>query len=325
MKHIAFSCGDTNGIGPEICIKAISKLSKNKNNKFILSIPPNVFNNYSNLIDFQFADCSKITKQLLETNQIIIEYFEDYNLSIGIPTEKSGAASIYSINRCLELIDNGFASGIITAPISKFAISLAGINFIGHTELIASRYNVEIPVMTFLSRKLKCALATIHIPIKDISISLDYNKLLVLLTTIKNSLTNDFGVKYPQIGLLGLNPHAGENGKIGDEELNILNPLVNSLDYVKGPFVPDAYFGNKIFKQFDLTLGLYHDQVLIPFKYIAFDSGVNFTAGLPIVRTSPDHGTAFDIAGKNIANANSIIEAYKWAKLIIKNRQKNVC
>ncbi len=325
MKHIAFSCGDTNGIGPEICIKAISRLSKNKNNKFILSIPNNVFQSYSNLIDFEYTDCSKITDKLLKSNQVLIEYLDDVKLSFGIPTEYSGAASVLSINRCLELIDIGFSSGIITAPISKYAINLAGINFIGHTELIASRYLIDIPVMTFLSPKLKCALATIHIPLKNVSPSLNINKLLILLTTIKNSLINDFNIKNPIIGLLGLNPHAGENGNIGDEELKILNPIVDKLEFVKGPFVPDAYFGNKLFKQYDLTLGLYHDQVLIPFKYIAFDSGVNFTAGLPIVRTSPDHGTAFDIAGKNMANAESIIQAFKWAKIIIKNRHKNVC
>lgn len=325
MKHISFSCGDTNGVGPEICIKAISKLSKNKNNKFILSIPKNVFNSLSNLIDFQYTSCTKVTNQLLKSNQVLIEYFDDVYISHGVPTDKSGNASIYSINRCLELIDEGLASGIITAPISKYAINLAGINFIGHTELIASRYKIDTPVMTFLSRKLKCALATIHIPLKEVSNSLNFNQLNELLTTIKCSLENDFGILSPTIGLLGLNPHAGENGKIGNEEVNILNPIVDSLSYVKGPFVPDAYFGNKLFRNFDLTLGLYHDQVLIPFKYIAFDSGVNFTAGLPIVRTSPDHGTAYDIAGKNIANANSIIESFNWAKLIIKNRQNNVC
>lgn len=324
MKHIAFSCGDTNGIGPEICIKAISKLSKKKN-KIILSIPNNVFNKYTDLIDFDFVTCSQITNEILINNSIVIELFNDSEVTLGIPTIESGKASIYSLNRCLELIDAGFAAGIVTAPISKYAINLAGINFIGHTELIASRYNVDIPVMTFLSNKLKCALATIHIPLKTVSDSLEHNKLIKLLETVKNSLVNDFNISDPKIGLLGLNPHAGENGKIGDEEINLLNPIVSELNYVAGTFVPDAYFGNKIFKQYHLTIGLYHDQVLIPFKYIAFDSGVNFTAGLPIVRTSPDHGTAYNIAGKNIANEKSIIEAFKWAKLIIKNRQNNVC
>jgi 4-hydroxythreonine-4-phosphate dehydrogenase len=136
----------------------------------------------------------------------------------------------------------------------------------------------------------------------------------------------DLGIKNPKIAVLGLNPHAGEEGLIGKEEQNILKPLLNLSEYKKflsGPFSPDAFFANRRFKNYDLVFGMYHDQVLIPFKLINFGSGVNYTAGLPIVRTSPDHGTAFDIAGKGLANESSFLEAYKYAKKIVINRKKN--
>ena len=136
------------------------------------------------------------------------------------------------------------------------------------------------------------------------------------------TLRKDFGINEPKIAVLGLNPHAGENGRIGKEEVNIIEPAINSCKKygAKGPFVPDAFFANHLYKDYDIVLGIYHDQVLIPFKMLDFDSGVNYTAGLPIIRTSPDHGTAFNIAGRNIANPNSSINAFKLALEIMEKR-----
>ncbi len=181
-------------------------------------------------------------------------------------------------------------------------------------------------VMMFLSKKMNAALITIHNPVKNISSMLKKEILKKKLEVIINSLKNDLNIKVPSIAVLGLNPHAGENGLIGNEEIEIISPVIktfqNSIE-IQGPFVPDAFFANHSYKNFNIVVGMYHDQVLIPFKMINFSSGVNFTAGLPIVRTSPDHGTAFDIAGKNLADEFSILEAYHYAEKIVKNRFSN--
>jgi 4-hydroxythreonine-4-phosphate dehydrogenase len=172
---------------------------------------------------------------------------------------------------------------------------------------------------------MKAALVTIHIPVKDISKQLTKKSVESVIKVVIKSLRRDFIIHSPKVALLGLNPHAGEKGKIGNEELELLNPLVKKFKKIlTGPHVPDAFFGNQLFKKFDCTIGIYHDQLLIPFKLLNFNKGVNFTAGLPIVRTSPDHGTAFDIAGKYIAKEGSMLEAYKYANLIVNNRKSNL-
>jgi len=177
--------------------------------------------------------------------------------------------------------------------------------------------------MFFHSAKLKSALLTIHIPLKTVSFSLDKNLIRKKFDIIIQTLQKDFRIEKPTIALLGLNPHAGENGLLGDEEKNIFIPFVDEYrEFVKGPFPADAFFGMHLYRQFDVVVGAYHDQALIPFKMLSFSDGVNFTAGLPIVRTSPDHGTAYDIAGKGIADPSSIIHAAKLAIQICKNRMK---
>ncbi|MFH0734408.1 MAG: 4-hydroxythreonine-4-phosphate dehydrogenase PdxA [bacterium] len=328
MNRIAFSCGDTNGIGPEICIKTINSIYKDNISKIIVPIPKNILEFYLQNIEplFEYSIVKKITNKILNENKVIFVLTKNTSFQAGKPTSDSGKSSIDSINLCLDYFDKELVDGIVTAPISKFAIQEAGIDFIGHTELIAAHYNINTPVMTFLSSEMKCALVTIHIPVKNISKELTKTKLKKIIEVIKNSMINDFKINSPKIAVLALNPHAGEDGKIGKEEIKIIKPIITEYfsEFAEGPFVPDAYYGNKLFNNFDLTLGMYHDQVLIPFKYIAFDRGVNFTAGLPIVRTSPDHGTAYNIAGKFEANANSMIEAFKWANIIINNRKTNV-
>ncbi|MDO8548532.1 MAG: 4-hydroxythreonine-4-phosphate dehydrogenase PdxA, partial [Ignavibacteria bacterium] len=179
-------------------------------------------------------------------------------------------------------------------------------------------------IMMFLSKKMNAALLTIHQPIKTISQLLTEERLKKSLDIISLSLKNDLNIQEPRIAVLGLNPHAGENGLIGDEEEKIIKPLLKNFNQnIEGPFSPDAFFASKKYKDYNLVLGMYHDQVLIPFKMINFSSGVNFTAGLNIIRTSPDHGVAYDIAWKNCADERSILEAYKYARLIAFNRKKN--
>ena len=173
---------------------------------------------------------------------------------------------------------------------------------------------------------MNAALITIHKPIKEVSSLISKELISDKLEVIINSMNKDFNIKSPSIAVLGLNPHAGENGLIGDEEKNIIEPIIKKFKKkvnITGPFVPDAFFANHSYKNFDIVIGMYHDQVLIPFKMLNFSSGINYTAGLPIVRTSPDHGTAFDIAGKNLANELSILEAYHYAENIVNNRIAN--
>lgn len=322
MATIAISCGDSNGIGPEISLKLINRISIKKN-KVILSIPENVFSFYLQHIklnkEYEIFS-SKNIKTGLKCN-LLINLLPKVSIDLGVPTKESGEASINSLTHSLNFIDLGLADALLTAPISKYAIKLAGYNFPGHTEFIAERYNVKNPVMTFVSNKFLTALVTIHVPLSQVSKLITSEKLLDTIRVIKNSLRNDFNKKEPKIAVLGLNPHAGERGEIGEEEIKIINKVVENDEALRGPFVPDAFFGEKKFLNYDLTLGMYHDQVLIPFKLISFDKGVNFTAGLPIIRTSPDHGTAFDIAGKNIASEKSMFYAYNLAIKIFNNRQ----
>ncbi len=322
MATIAISCGDTNGIGPEISIKLINRINLKKN-KVILTIPQNVFSFYLKHIkinkEYITYSSNKLEKKLKST--VIINLLPNVAVEFGKPTKESGEASIVSLTESLNFIDLGIADAVLTAPISKYAIKLAGYNFPGHTEFIAERYNVKNPVMTFVSDKFLTALVTIHVPLNQVSKLITRERLLNIISVIKNSLIQDFNKKEPKIAVLGLNPHAGEQGEIGKEEIEIINKIIKSDETLHGPFVPDAFFGEKKFLHYDLTLGMYHDQVLIPFKLLAFDKGVNFTAGLPIIRTSPDHGTAFDIAGKNLASEKSMFYAYNLALKIYNNRQ----
>jgi 4-hydroxythreonine-4-phosphate dehydrogenase len=221
------------------------------------------------------------------------------------------------------MLKESVADAVVTAPVSKTALKLAGIMYPGQTEMFADWCGTKNFVMTFLSKRLRVGLYSIHIPLKEVPNILKIKEITLKLDVLINMLKNDLGISNPKIAVLGLNPHAGENGIIGQEEKSIIEPALKQMKYnakVDGPFSSDAFFANKWFKKYDMVFGLYHDQVLIPFKYINAGKGVNFSAGLPIIRTSPDHGTAYDIAGKGIADESSMVEAFNYAKLILKSR-----
>lgn len=325
MSNFIFTCGDVNGIGPEIVIKSIKKLYNSTNHKFIFISPENVFNEVSQKlkIKFPFTVVDKLPNNL--TNRIYILKLKDVKIEYSKTTAISGSAAFNSIKLAFELLKKKTASAMITAPISKKAISLAGIKYPGHTEMLADWSKTKNFSMVFLSKKMKSALVTIHTPINKIKKELTMKKLLSSFDIIVKSLKNDFKIENPKIAVLGLNPHAGEGGIIGDEEEKIITPTIKkskNKKYLNGPFSSDAFFAKHSYKKFDLVIGIYHDQVLIPFKMLNSGQGVNYTAGLPIIRTSPDHGTAFDIAGKFIANESSMIEAFYFAEEIVKNRKK---
>lgn len=310
MIKIGITCGDINGVGPEIAIKAIKSLRGDY--KYFLIGPKNIWLNLISKIridDFsnlEFVDLGKYTQ------------------NIGTPTVTSGKISLRAIEESIRLWDEKVIDIIVTAPISKEAISKAGSKFPGHTEMFADRFKSQKYVMMFLSKSFFSALATIHIPIKEVPKYLTKEILETKISVIRQTLINDFSLKNPKIAVLGLNPHAGESDLIGSEETEIIQPVIKKLSGNKfgifGPFSPDGFFGKKEYKNFDCVLGMYHDQVLIPFKLLNFNNGVNYTAGLPLIRTSPDHGTAFNLAGKNLADHRSMLEAIKYAIKIYKSR-----
>ena len=326
MNNIAFTCGDINGIGPEIVVKAINRiLSLNHSGKLYFICPANVFYNTLKHVKPHFE--FDILKNLKEDSNQLISVIDlgNVNQNLGTPGVTSGKTAYLSLITAQNLLKSGKANAVVTAPVSKTAINKAGYKFMGHTELYAKWNNTPNFVMTFLSQKINAALFTIHCPLKDIHKHLNKRNLENSINVIHKTLRNDLRISNPRIAVLGLNPHAGENGLIGEEEKSIISPVIKKFSKtisIDGPFASDAFFANRMFKKFDLTLGMYHDQILIPFKLINFGKGVNYTAGLPIVRTSPDHGVAYDIAGKYIADESSMVQAYKYARRIIKNRKK---
>lgn len=323
MIRAVFTCGDVNGIGPEIAVKTFSRILKSKN-KLLFVCPKNVFDFYYKLTNSTFR--YKITNgNSFSDSHLNLITLPNVKLEIGHPTKTSGKVAFNSIKKALSIIAKDCADVLVTAPISKEAFNTAKINFPGHTELLAKQEANSNYMMLFLSEKVKIGLVTIHLPISKVAGQIKTERIINAIDLLNCTAKRDLGISKPKIAVLGLNPHAGENGLIGDEEIKIIVPAIKSLQKkvnVSGPFVPDAFWGNKNFKKFDLILGMYHDQALIPFKLLNFNSGVNFTAGLKLIRTSPDHGTAYDIAGLNKADESSLYQSYKYAIKIYQNRKR---
>jgi len=326
MSKFVFTCGDVNGIGPEVVVKAINKITSLKHSAKIYFIcPANIFNYTIKHVSPEFEfEILKGPKKITNHSVSVID-IGNVRQSICKPTVTSGKTAYKALAASYSLIKSGSANAVITAPISKTAINKAGFGFRGQTEMYAKWTNTSNFVMTFLANKINAALVTIHNPLKNVHNLLKIKKLEDTINVIFNTLLIDLGISEPRIAVLGLNPHAGENGIIGDEEISIIAPVIKSFKKtisVDGPFSSDAFFANMRYKNYDMTLGMYHDQILIPFKLLNFGKGVNYTAGLPIVRTSPDHGVAYEIADKYIADESSTVQAYKYAMRIVKNRKK---
>jgi 4-hydroxythreonine-4-phosphate dehydrogenase len=330
MNRFVFTCGDINGIGPEIALKALNKLcSRYKSTQFILIIPENVFRATARLIKplFTHKKVNDLESTISQKYQVSILVTRSFMQQIGKPTIASGESAFLALKTSFDLLKKNSADAVITAPVSKTALKLAGVKYPGQTEMFADWCGVKNFVMTFLSPKLRVGLYSIHIPLKEVSKSLNSKTMVAKLDTLVRMLNIDLGIKNPKLAVLGLNPHAGEGGIIGTEEKEFIEPIIKQKKFkgkVEGPFSSDAFFANRRFENYDMVFGFYHDQVLIPFKYINAGKGVNYSAGLPIIRTSPDHGTAYDIAGKGIADESSMIEAFKYAEIILKNRKQNL-
>ncbi|MBA4313589.1 MAG: 4-hydroxythreonine-4-phosphate dehydrogenase PdxA [Chlorobiaceae bacterium] len=327
---IAISMGDFNGIGPEIILKSLRSPGIQKICVPMIVGSIDVFEYYAKgirqRIHFKEVDSipDKFSPQVIPVFHL--RKFQNPVIKPGIISREAGDYAGEAIEVAAELCKQKVIDGMITAPISKEALHLAGYRFPGQTEMLAKICNADNVAMMLIANNLRVGLATIHLPIRIVSKTLSKELIAGKLSLIYSSLRKDFGIRQPIIAVLGLNPHAGENGKIGDEEIIIIEPAIRiakrKCNHVDGPFSSDGFFGMHTYQKYDAVLAMYHDQGLIPLKMMGFNIGVNYTAGLPIVRTSPDHGTAFPIAGKGIANPSSMIEAIKLAVQIIKNRKR---
>jgi 4-hydroxythreonine-4-phosphate dehydrogenase len=242
-------------------------------------------------------------------------------MHLGQPTKQSGQTALAALAHARTMLKRYQDAVLVTAPIAKEACSMAGSEFHGHTEMLASWDNTNQFMMIFSSKAMRGGLVTIHEPLRMVPKLLTRKLIEEKIAVATRSLHLDFGIKQPSVAVLGLNPHAGENGILGTEELQIFKAVI-AKHGLSGPFPADAFFANKAYKNFDFILSPYHDQLLIPFKMLSWKDGVNYTAGLTFIRTSPDHGVAYDIAGKGKANAESMHSAIQLARKIYQNRKK---
>ncbi len=330
---IGISVGDINGIGLEIILKTLA------DSRIYDYCMPIVYGHT------KLASFYRRTTQLEELNFFVIDHpgeligkkdhkkpnmincwEEDIKIEPGLVNADLGKYSFTSLERATNDLQSGAIDALVTAPINKDNIQSDQFNFPGHTEYLQERDGAAESLMFLVSDTLRVGVVTGHIPLVKVAESITSEKILAKLKLMDASLRNDFWIRRPKIAVLGLNPHASDNGLIGDEEQKVITPAIeearNNDLMVFGPYAADGFFANGTYLQFDGVLAMYHDQGLIPFKQIAFESGVNFTAGLNFVRTSPDHGTAYDIAGKNLASEISFREALFTAIHIVKHRRE---
>lgn len=316
VKKLFITCGDVAGIGPEVIVKAIGAIRSSPNVNYTIIGPVSQFSSLmrKHLQPGKICFVNSAVDLCLQPGVINILDIPAEDVEIGTPSKQTGEIALHSIQIAHGLVcSDPVNSALITAPISKNAIKAAGSDFPGHTELLAYLSGVGDFVMMFLSPAMKGALLTIHEPLREaaskITAPLIDSKIMVVYKTLVDQLK----VRNPKLALLGINPHAGENGNIGKEEVEVFSEIIKRYPFLHGPFPADGFFAKKMYENYDVVISAYHDQLLIPFKMISFTDGVNFTAGLPYIRTSPDHGTAFNIAGKNIADAGSMTAALQWA------------
>ena len=326
--RVAISAGDPNGIGIETVVKAFA------DERMFTEVTP-VLYAVPNLVEAALA-VTELTDRVkwavvggadhAKANQLNVVAIQDtpWELNWGQITAEAGTFAFQSLERAVQDLAATRVEVLVTCPIHKDAMKLGSFKFPGHTEYLADFANVDDVLMLLIAGDLRVGVATGHIALKDVSQALSTSLIRTKVNLLHESLLRDFGLANPRIAVMGLNPHASDNGLMGDEEKKIIQPVIRELaaenKLVFGPYAADGFFGSGAFKQFDGVLAMYHDQGLAPFKALSFGAGVNFTAGLPVVRTSPDHGTGFDIAGQGSANADSMRAALFAARDIRRNR-----
>ncbi len=324
---IGISVGDINGIGLEVIIKTFSDnrilemctpviFASNKVINFYKKTIPEINFNYQIL-----KDLSRINHKQVN---VVNVWEEEVNITPGQLTEAGGAYAIKSLVAATEALKAGLVQGLITAPIHKKNTHSADFNYTGHTPYLKETFGAKDVLMFMVSEQFKLGLLSEHVAVKDAHLAVTKENILSKLKLMHESLQKDFGIDRPRIAVLGLNPHAGDEGLIGQEDEQVIKPAIKEAKHqnmlVVGPFPADGFFARNYQTQFDGVLAMYHDQGLIPFKSLVSGNGVNYTAGLSVVRTSPDHGTAFDIAGKNAADPSSFLEAVFMCLDIIHHR-----
>jgi len=327
---IGISIGDLNGIGLEVIIKTLV------DSKIMDYCTPIVYGNTKvasfhrktmEVNEFNFNVINSPEEAHNKRANMINCWEEDVRIELGESTPTGGKYAFISLERAMDDLIAGKTDALVTAPINKHNIQSDDFQFAGHTEYIQAKTKAEDSLMFLVSEDIRVGVVTGHIPVNEVAEKISKEKILSKLTLMNQSLKKDFWIQKPKIAVLGLNPHAGDEGLIGKEELEIIIPAITEANahgiFAFGPYAADGFFAAHTYTQFDAVLAMYHDQGLIPFKQIAFHNGVNFTAGLPVVRTSPDHGTGYDIAGKNLASASSFREALFTAIKIVERRRES--
>ena len=309
--------GDPNGIGPEVVLKSLARRAMQERDDFVLVGSHDVFLYYARRLELEEVLAS------VEVSDIA----SDVTVRPGSISSDAGLSAMNAVSAALEMCIAGNARAMVTAPISKEAIALAGYDTPGHTEFISRRCNAE-ATMIMVAPGLRVALLTVHVPLKSVAAMITVDRLVATVSILTQSLRTDFGIAAPRVAILGLNPHAGDGGVLGSEEADVYGPAIRQLTIsglsVEGPFPADGFFGQRRYLDFDGVLASFHDQGLVAFKALSFGKGINFSAGLSVVRTSPDHGTAFAIAGRGMASENSFMAAMEAAGMIAATRHRTL-
>ncbi len=326
--NVGISIGDPNGIGIEVILKALSERSSNDNCTYIIYSSYGLIVNQKKDLNIKSLPLKKIESfdEISNNSLNIKEVFTESKYEFGMFDKHVSQNAIISFKEAVKDASDKNIDILITSPIDKNLSFSKNFKYSGHTDYLRNYFN-EDPIMLMVSKKLKVGLLTEHIALKDVVHDITVEKIIKKLKLLSQVLNKDFGILKPKIAVLSINPHVGDNGVIGTEDQKLLIPAINQLnkneDIIFGPFSADTFFCNSYIK-YDATLAVYHDQGLIPFKTITFGEGVNYSAGLSIIRTSPDHGTGFDIAGKNIADPSSFRHALDLALDIHEVRNKTL-
>lgn len=323
---IGVTIGDFNGIGPELILKTFSNELVFNYCTPVIYANTYLFKFYAKLLSYSTLNFNVVKKVSdIKKNQLNLRICnrEIIEITPGSPSVQAGKFALDALQMAITDIKDGLITDILTCPIDKKSITDAGLSFNGHTQYFASEFESSAQ-MILMNEELKVSMVIGHTPFNNVIKSITKESVFEHIRLIHENLKADFAIIKPKIAVLGINPHGGDGGLMGREELDIILPAVKEAQkeniLVMGPYAPDGFFGSKNSTNFDAVVGMYHDQVLIPFKQMAFTDGINYTAGLPIVRTSPDHGTAYDIAGKGIGDTSSFINALYLINKVRRNR-----
>lgn len=323
---IGITIGDVNGIGPEVIIKALSDERVLDHFTPIIYGSSKVMSYHKNIVKestIQFHHISDASRAAQKKINVLNCWEDNVNITLGKVTEEGGRYAKMAIEKAALDLKNGLIDGLVTAPIHKAAMKMAGFPHAGHTEYFETLFGTN-GLMLMVSDQLRVGLVTNHLPLSEVTAQITKERIQKKIKVLEESLRIDFGIDKPNIAVLGLNPHAGDEGALGDQEEKIIRPAIIELKkagyVVSGPYPADGFFGSALYKKFDGILAMYHDQGLIALKALSFGGGTNFTAGIKGIRTSPDHGTAYDIAGQNEADPSSMRKALFVTKDLIQNR-----